>query len=123
MGIFDRMMKSMGFSDSNKSKGHVLGGGGRGVGQEASPRDNESIVTFTESNLGLTFTSCEKEIYVSSISPSSEAARKGISPGDQIISIDGNEVTSIDAFHSIVEALPRPIRIKWDHLLHCIHLY
>lgn len=61
-------------------------------------------------SLGLIVNDCEGKALVTDVVESGQASKLGVEKHDFIVAIDGNNITSYDAFMAIVPALGRPVR-------------
>jgi membrane-associated protease RseP (regulator of RpoE activity) len=114
--MFDRMKKSLGLKQ--ETKGHRLGGSNpepapaaAASGASAAP---EFDIRFEEQSLGLTVAETDGHSVVREVIAGSSADKKGIRPGDRIVSLEGNVITSHNDFVAMVGAFPRPFTMRFS---------
>jgi hypothetical protein len=139
MSIFDKIKGALGFSSTNKTngKGHILGS----AASPATPTVFKSTISSNSSNavqfpyydvsfyddkIGIELEShhvshqdnspliqhLSLAIYITYVIPGQEANRRGVKVGDQIVSVDGNEVSHPEDFVTILSAIARPVTIR-----------
>ncbi len=137
MGVLDRIRSSLGMGQSIKGPGQRLGDNKPGNEVPASTtvpgvvNSDESTtfdVIFEEMTLGIQFshpldesgkpnTAAVRTLVVHDIVTNGEADKKAVRKGDEIISVDGNDVKSYDEFVMMVKALERPLTVQFRRLL------
>lgn len=99
-----------GFGDSNE-KPRTFGTGPSG--KKLGTNTTEFDVVFSEKSLGLKVSSDHtSRPIVEEVISNTEAESARILPGDVIVAIEGNSVSSFDDFMSTITALDRPITLK-----------
>ena len=79
-------------------------------------KDKVYDVTFTEEKLGMVLSKGERNtIIVKSTDFFGAAQKAGVKEGDKVMQIDGNTVTSYDDSIAILQALGRPLTMRFFH--------
>lgn len=113
MSFFDSVKKSLGMS---KDKPTEQGRAGRDYDQFE--------ITFVEEKLGIGISKYTGDMPHFSSPPSTGEERScpvvtsfdsrtyDVQPGDLIVALEGNQISSFDDFKSIIAAIGRPVRIR-----------
>ena len=113
-------LSSSGNSSSSSSKGHILGGNDTSSSGSNPSNTNSTAdcydITFTEETLGIKVnpvSANNNNIVVTEVIARSSASNAGICAGDVVLSVDGNAVNDVKAFVEIIQAIGRPVTIRF----------
>jgi len=119
MSFFDSVKKSLGMS---KEKVNDNGQGRSGYNYD------QFEVTFVEEKLGIGISkytgdmphlgalSSSKEERSCPVVTNCETRAYDVKPGDLIVALEGNPISSFDDFTSIIKAIGRPVKIRYSFL-------
>lgn len=113
--------KGLGLSKSNDTKGQVLGGNPTSDAGSNCSNFQHYNVEFTDHKLGMGIAevsiSSVRRPVVTEVVEKSEAHRKGVRVGDEIIALENNEIHNFESFSESISALGRPITLRYYHCI------